>query len=117
MRPFQIPLGGPWVDLDSIQTITPPRLLPPHYGVPAQVALEVQHAFRERSDRYYWEQPRAPFDPDGPSELFDKFVPTLGADGVPDRLSTVWYDVYIPLWRAWTGSTQTPAGVPPRWEP
>lgn len=93
MRPYQITPGGEWVDLDTIQSITPPvhDLFHTHYSTSAAI-MRWRHAFQDKSREFVWSQP----------EDRRTGKPVADEAGDPTEVARMTREVFDPFFKAWT---------------
>lgn len=124
MRPYQLWIAGPWIDLDAVQEVIPPEFVDHTWGRGGFfVEMHIRFAFQDNLRTYRWKPdwktPEIRIYSDGsidegfsdPRELI-----TL-TDGVPDTLIKVELNVFRPLMYRWAGIRITGPVVPRGWEP
>lgn len=119
MRPYQLWISGPWVDLDSVLEVIPPEFVENHGFA---IEMGIRFAFQEGLRIYRWSVGYLPpvirIHPDGsidegfkdPKEL------VLLTDGVPETLVKAELSVFRPLMYRWAGIRITGPVVPRGWE-
>lgn len=97
MKPYQLYPRGPWVDLDHVLEIKPPRF-EDRMGYGGYFALfEIYFAFRDEPRVYIFEV-EAAYDPPDSADLIG---PKLNEQGFPIKLWWLLKEVYLPLMKEW----------------
>lgn len=101
MRPYQIPKTKMWVDLDTIQSITEPRLEEARWP---SIVLHWQHAFQDETSVCQWEQPNEPIPDEDVRRMFRVNEITKNENGEPTMLPVIYEEVFKPFFEAWSGT-------------
>lgn len=100
MRPYQLWEHGPWVDLDQVQEIHPPKFIDRMGSGGFFVEMYVYFAFRDVPRIFKWYQPM-----DDDTVHREVIRPKCTKSGWPTELTRMLNEVYLPLLKEWSGKT------------
>jgi len=112
MRPYQLYPNGPWVDLDSVQVVTPPVFVDRMGSGGYYAVMDIRFAFQNEPMTIRWGSDCQWKEPNQPNKERDRLVPVL-IEGVPEALHRMELTVYRPL-MGWWGEVGIKGPVEPR---